>query len=117
MKSVAYEKSFEFAVGIVQVAKELTVKKQYALANQLIRSGTSVGANLAEAGYGQTKPDFISKLSIALKEAVETSYWLKLLERTGDITDEKANHLISQADEIIRMLTAAVKTAKNNQTD
>jgi len=116
MESITYRKSFEFATAIVQVSKELTKNKQYELSSQLIRSGTSIGANLAEVEYAQSKPDFISKLSIALKEAAETKYWLKLLERTEDIAPEKAKQLIQQADEIMRLLTASIKTAKKEKT-
>ena len=112
MKSITFEKSFVFAVEIVRVAKELSGKRQYELANQLLRSGTSVGANLAEVQYAQSDADFTSKLSIALKEAAESRYWLKLLTETGDIDDEVSKQLIAKNDEIIRMLTAAVKTAK-----
>ena len=108
MKNVAYEKSFLFAVEIVQTAKELAGKRQYELASQLIRSGTSIGANLAEAGYAQSRADLLTKLSIALKEAAESRYWLKLLTETGDIP------AVVQADEIIRILTAGVKTAKRD---
>ena len=108
----AYEKSFEFAIEIVRMAKKLSGKRQFELASQLLRSGTSIGANLAEADYAQSKPDFLSKISIALKEAVETRYWLKLLTETGDFEAAESARLISQADEIIRMLTSSVKTTK-----
>ena len=110
MKSIMNEKSFAFAVEVVQVAKELTTKRQYELANQLIRCGTSIGANLAEKEFAQSDADFSSKLSIALKEAAETRYWLKLLKETGDISDEVATRLISEADEIIKMIVSSIKT-------
>ena len=112
MKSVAYEKSFLFAVEIVQTAKKLTNERKYELANQLIRSGTSIGANLAEAVYAQSRADLLTKLSIALKEAAESRYWLKLLTETGDISAVVSAKLTGQADEIIRILTTSVKTAK-----
>ena len=112
MANVAYDKSFEYAVEIVALAKELTEKRQYGLANQLLRSGTSVGANISESEYAQSRTDFISKMSISLKEASESRYWLRLLKETGDIAEADAQRLISQADEIIRILTASIKTAK-----
>ena len=113
--NAAYEKSFEFAVEIVREAKRLAGKRQYELASQLLRSGTSIGANLSEAEYAQSDADLLSKLSIALKEAAEARYWLKLLERSGDIAD--AGSMARQADEIIRMLTAGVKTMKERRNE
>ena len=110
MKSIMNEKSFAFAVEIVKTAKELAGKRQYELANQLIRSGTSIGANLAEKEFAQSDADFSSKLSIALKEAAESQYWLKLLTATGDIDAETSKRLLDQVDEIIRMIAASVKT-------
>ena len=112
MESVTYEKSFSYAVEIVRAAKVLMDRRQYGLASQLLRSGTSVGANIAESKYAQSGADFVAKLSIALKEAAESQYWLKLLAATGDIPSETSAKLLSQADEIIRLLAASVKTAK-----
>ena len=87
--NVVLEKSFAFAVEVVAVCEELTSAKRYVLSNQLIRSGTSVGANISESEYAQSREDFISKLSVALKEAAESRYWLKLLEAPGRFTPGK----------------------------
>ena len=112
MANIGYDKSFAFAVDIIAVAKELQKKHGYEMANQLVRCGTSVGANLSEAEFAQSDADFVSKISIALKEAAESRYWLRLLRETCDVSSEDAARLISQADEIIRILVASLKTAK-----
>ena len=113
MKSVTYDKSFAFAVEIVKTAKELRLNREYELASQLIRSGVSIGANIAESEFAQSDADFVTKLSIALKEAAESRYWLKLLTATEDISDETSIKLLSQVDEIIRLLVASIKTKKS----
>ena len=112
MGNIVYEKSFEFAVKIVAETKKLTFKRQYELSNQLLRCGTSIGANIAESEQAQSKADFISKLSIALKEAAETQYWLKLLSRSGDISEDISKQLLIDVKEIISILTASIKTSK-----
>ena len=83
---------------------------------QILRSGTSIGALIREAEYGQSKADFISKMSIALKEANETEYWLLLLKDTGYITDEQHKNISKDLKEIIKLLISTVKTAKKNLT-
>ena len=112
MGNIAYEKSFAFALAMVALSKGLRGAGEYELAKQLLRSGTSVGANIAESEYAQSADDFVSKLSIALKEAAESRYWLKLLTAAGDIAVDVSAGLVSQADEIIRILVASIKTAK-----
>ena len=112
MGNVAYDKSFEYAVEIVKLAKELRRQGEYEIISQLVRSATSIGANLSEAQYAQSSADFTAKLSIALKEASESRYWLKLMRATGDIGTDESAELISKADELIRILTASVKTTK-----
>ena len=112
MVNLIYEKSFAFAVEIVAVSKELTLRRQFQMANQLVRSGTSIGANVSESEQAQSRADFISKLGIALKEAYETRYWLKLLEAVGDLSPESAMRLLPMVDEIIRILVKSIKTAK-----
>ena len=105
-------RSFEFAVQIVEFYKYLQYeKKEYALGNQLLKSGTSIGANVEEATAAQSKKDFISKMAIALKEARETSYWLRLLKRTGYI---KKDDLIKESEEIMNILGAIVRTSRRN---
>ena len=105
-------KSFEFAVDVVKLTRKLRSEGiEFALLNQLLRSGTSIGANVSEAQNAQSKPDFISKMSIALKEARETRYWLKLLKEACNI---QSIELLSQIDEIINILTKIVKNSKIN---
>ena len=112
-KTVA-EKSLDFAVRIVKLRKFLAKEKQeYILSKQLLRSGTSIGANIAEAQRGQSTPDFAAKMCIALKEAGETEYWLKLLFRTNYLNSKQYDSLIADLLEITRMLTAICK--KTNQ--
>lgn len=82
------------------------------LSKQILRSGTSIGANVAEANQAQSKADFVSKLSIALKEAVETEYWLCLLKDEHFLTKQQADSMIDDCKELIRILTASIKTAK-----
>ena len=116
MENVIESKSFEFAVKIVKMAIEIKKNKlHYELGSQVLRSGTSIGANIAEAQEAQSKKDFVSKLSIALKEANETEYWLRLLERTEIIDTEVAKQLIGEVKEIQRILTAILKTSSYNK--
>ena len=115
MKSATYDKSFAFAVEIIKAAEGLRRKTEYEMANQLLRSGTSIGANLAEAEFAQSSADYASKYSIAIKEAAESRYWLKLLTETGKIDAETSERLINRDDEIIRMLSASIKTIKSKQ--
>ena len=111
--NVILTKSLDFAVRIVNVYKYLcNEKKEYVLARQLLRSGTSVGANVREAVCGQSRSDFIAKMSIALKEVSETEYWLELLERTGYLTTEQFEGISADCGEIARILTAILKSAK-----
>ena len=106
-------KSFEFAVDVVKLTKQLKkAGAEYALLNQLLRSGTSIGANVSEAQDAQSKSDFISKMSIALKEARETRYWLNLLKEAEGISN---NELLGEIDEIISILIKIVKNSKLNQ--
>lgn len=110
------EKSFAFAVRIVNLYKYLIGEhKEYVMARQILRCGTSIGANVAEAQKGQSKADFIAKMQIALKEACETEYWLRLLCRTDYITREQFTSMNQNVDEIISMLSAICKTAKEKQ--
>ncbi|MBQ4509534.1 MAG: four helix bundle protein [Clostridia bacterium] len=103
------------AVSIIEISRLIKERKKEAvLANQLIRSGTSIGANLYEAKYAQSTPDFISKLQIALKECYETEYWLDLLQRTDCITEEEYKPLMNKCGSIRRMLIASINTAKSN---
>ena len=110
------EKSFDFAVRTVNLYKYLTkTHKEYTLSKQILRCGTSIGANVAEAQRGQSKADFISKMSVALKEANETHYWLKLLYKTEYISKEQFDSLEKDAMELIGILMAICKTANANR--
>ena len=114
MESPLVTKSYAFSLRMISFCEILRKAKQFILCDQLLSSGTSIGANIEEATQGQTKPDFISKLSIALKEAHETRYWLRLI-RDAKITtqSESAEKLIGDVHEIIRMLVASLKTSRS----
>ena len=106
-------KAFNFAVRIVKLCKILKdERKEFILSNQLMRSGTSIGANLAEAQNAQSRADFLSKVNIALKEATETVYWLRLLEATEYITKVEFDSIMADCIEIEKILVASVKTMK-----
>lgn len=104
----------DFAVEIVNLVRELRSKHETVIANQIGRSGTSIGANIHEANYAQGKKDFISKLEIALKEASETGYWLEFLHRTNYIDDIHFKSLSDKCTTIRVMLVASCRTAKEN---
>ena len=113
MEQTVERKSFLFAVRIVKLCKHLrSTKNEYTLSKQLLRSGTSIGANIAEAQQAQSKADFVSKISIALKEAVESNYWLRLLRETDYLSQAEFSSIYSDCRELEKMLTAIVKTAK-----
>lgn len=107
-------KSKAFALRIIKLYKFLCdEKKEYVLSKQLLRSATSVGANAKEASMAQSKADFAAKLSIALKEAGETEYWIELLHESGYIEDTTFNSIYADNKELIRILTSILKTARN----
>ena len=111
-QNVSVEESFEFAVRIVNLYKYLLREhKEYTLSKQLLRCGTSIGANVSEAQRGQSKADFAAKMNIALKEANETQYWLKLLYRTEYLTKNQYESLDSDIQELLGILTAICKSA------
>ena len=113
MDNVLKEKSFSFALRVVKLTQYLKRdKKEYVLSKQVLRSGTSVGALICEAEYAQSKPDFINKLSIGLKEANETYYWLRLLYEGKYITETMFNSLKPQINELIKLLISSINTAK-----
>ncbi len=113
MEQTAESKSFYFAVRVVKLCKHLRgTKKEYTLSKQLLRSGTSIGANVAEAQQAQSRADFISKLSIALKEAVETNYWLRLLQAADYLNEAEFKSMHADCCELERILTAIIKSSK-----
>jgi four helix bundle protein len=112
-ENVLRQKSYAFALRIVKLYKHLCEQsKEYVLSKQILRAGTSIGANVAEANQAQSKSDFVHKLSISLKEAVETEYWLHLLNDADYLTDSQAESLLEDCKELIRILTSSIKTAK-----
>jgi four helix bundle protein len=114
--SVLREKSYSFALRIVKLCRHLIEeKREFVLSKQVLRSGTSIGANAAEANQAQSKADFIHKLSIAHKESFETEYWLMLLRDSEYITRLQADSLIDDCCELQKMLTSSIKTAKDNR--
>lgn len=113
MEQTVEKKSFLFAVRTVKLYKHLcTNQKEYILSKQLLRSGTSIGANIAEAEQAQSRADFISKMSIALKEAVETNYWLRLLQASEYLGEAEFLSIYNDCRELEKMLTAIIKTSK-----
>ena len=112
-KSIAYEKSLAFSKRIVNLYRHLcNEQKEYVLAKQILRSGTSIGANLAEARYGISKKDFLSKVYIALKECAETAYWLELLYSTDYLSEPEFRSLLADCEELRRMLSATTKSTR-----
>lgn len=108
-------KSYTFSLRIVKLYKYLTeTKKEYTLSKQILRSGTSIGANIEEGLGGQSKKDFIAKLSISYKESRETNYWLRILKDTEYISQKEFNSIILDLDEIQKLLVSIIKTSKEN---
>ncbi|WP_083265015.1 four helix bundle protein [Urechidicola croceus] len=112
-KNIIKDKSFDFAIEIVGLYKELVDRKEFVLSRQLLKSGTSIGANVREAEFAQSKADFINKMSISLKEANETDYWLELLFQTNYIEKETYHKFNRKSKEIIKLLVSIVKSSKS----
>ncbi|MBE6992927.1 MAG: four helix bundle protein [Ruminococcaceae bacterium] len=106
--------SMDFSVDIIKLVKELKMKKESIISNQIGRSGTSIGANIREAQYAHGKADFIAKLQIALKEANETGYWLELLRKTEYIDESTFKRLDDMCTGLRAMLVSSIRTAKEN---
>lgn len=116
MEHTVEEKSFQFAVRIVKLSKYLNAShKEYSLSDQILRSGTSIGANVAESQQAQSRADFVSKLGIALKETVETEYWLRLLHATDYLSEKEYLSLSGDCQELKKILTSIIKTTKSAQ--
>jgi len=112
-ENVIQTKSYTFAVRIVRLYQHLSAeKREYVLSKQVLRCGTSIGANVEEAIGGQSRADFISKLGIAYKEARETSYWLRLLKDTGYLTETEFKSIYADAEELCRIIGAIQKSTK-----
>jgi four helix bundle protein len=112
-ESIIQQKSFAFALQVIGLYKQLLAQREYVLSKQLLKSGTSIGANVEEAVAGQSRRDFLSKMSIALKEARETRFWLRLL-RESDLAKINLTTELRNVDELIRILTSIVKTTSEN---
>lgn len=112
--NVIAKKTEDFAVRIVKLWKHLTKSNEYEISHQIKKSGTSIGANVIEGLFAQSKKDFISKMSIALKECAETQYWLRILHRTDYLSDIEFKSLNTDADEIGRILSTIIRTAKKS---
>ena len=113
-KNILIDLSMDFSVKIVNTCDKITGKN--ALTNQLLRSGTSIGANIHEANYAQSKADFIHKLQIALKECYESEYWLELFVKTNMISNETYSELKNDCGKIRRILISSINTTKENNT-
>ena len=113
MANTIQEKSFRFAVRIVNLCRYIQNEhNEFILTKQLLKSGTSIGANVSEFQQAQSRSDFISKLNISLKEAYETNYWLRLLHETNFLTSEEFQSIIADCNELERLLISIVKTTK-----
>ena len=114
--NILVDKSIDFAARIVKLHQYLIrVKKETIISKQIVRSGTSIGANIHEANYGQSKPDFIAKMHIALKETAETEYWLKLLQKSEYLDTKTSQSLLADCLDLKRLLISTVNTAKQNR--
>ncbi len=116
-ENIVFDKSYRFAIRVVKLFKYLKNEhNEYVLSKQLLRSGTAVGALIREAQYAQSKADFISKLSISLKEANETDYWIDLLKDTDYLDNKMHKSIKKDIDEIISLLVSIIKSSKNNNS-
>lgn len=113
-ENLVQEKAYLFALMIIEAYKYLCEQKEYVISKQLLRSGTSIGANVEEALAGQTKKDFTAKMAIASKEARETNYWVRLLRDSKICPSIEICGLLNESQELIRILTAIVKTSQKN---
>ena len=112
-KNLIQDRTFQFALDTIKLYVKMVEKKEYVLSKQLLRSGTSIGANVEEAIAGQSKRDFLSKMGIALKESRETNYWMRLLKESK-LVDLDFEPNLNESQEILNILSAIVKTTKQN---
>jgi four helix bundle protein len=113
--NVVSEKSYTFALNVIQLARALRKQQEYEIASQLLRCGTSVGANVEEAQGGVSRADFAAKMGIASKEARETHYWLRLIRDSQTLSHDQIQLRLKEAEELIRILTAIVKTSQKSR--
>lgn len=115
MKNIIAEKTYSFAIRVINLYKHVSsVKKEFILSKQLLRSGTAIGALVKEAEHAQSKADFLNKMNIALKEANETEYWLMLLKDTGYISPNEFGSIITDCSAILKLLISIVKSTKES---
>ena len=114
--NVVIEKSYSFALSVIQMARVLRKQHDYEIASQLVRCGTSIGANVEEAQCGVSRADFAAKMGIASKEARETRYWLRLLRDSQVLSRDQVHPRLKEVEELIRILTAIVKTSQRART-
>lgn len=115
--NIIQQKTYDFAIRMVKLYQHLSsTKNEYVLSKQLLRSGTSIGANVEEAIGGQTEKDFFAKLSIAYKEARESRYWIKLLTDTDYLTETQSESLLADIEEILKITGSILKTVKNKNS-
>jgi four helix bundle protein len=110
--NIVRDKSFDFALAVIELYKHLKAEKEFVISRQILRSATSIGANIEEAGAAQSKRDFIAKMAISSKEARETNYWLRLIIQSKITNYKKLNDLLKSSEELIRLLTSIIKTAQ-----
>ena len=114
-ESIVKQKSYDFALQIMKLCTELKEQKQFEIAAQLLRAGTSIGANVEEALAGHSRKDFAAKMCIASKEAREANYWLRLLTDAGVLDGQGGTTLLGNSEELIKMLTSIVKTTSEKE--
>jgi four helix bundle protein len=112
-ENIILERSFEFALKIIELYRQMAEQKEFVLSKQILRSGTSIGANVEEASAGYSKKDFAAKMSIASKEARETRYWLRLIDKS-QIAKVDVKEYLDEIEHIVNILTAIVKTTQEN---
>ena len=115
--SLVKDKSYAFALRTIALAKWLKAQKEFEIAGQVLRSGTAIGSNVEEALAGVSRADFIAKMSMASKEARETHYWLRLLRDSKVVPESKISPLADESLELVRMLTAIVKTSQTGEAN
>ena len=112
-ENLIQQKTYDFALKIINTSKQMQMNKEFVLSRQLLKSGTSIGANLEEAIGGQSRKDFLSKISIAYKEARETKFWLRLLRDSNSMDSAHSDELLYQVEEILRIIGSIQRTTKS----
>lgn len=111
--NIIKEKSYSFALRIIRLARELREMREFTLSEQIIKSGTSIGANVEEAQGASSSKDFLHKMTIAYREARETNYWLRLVRDSNTFPEEKLSSIVEESEELCHLLTAITKTTKS----